>query len=110
MYDYYGSQDGDLKAVSETVAAAVGAELSRRESSYIGEYYQFKSASGEELAVRANLLTDEDGEFYQWPEYSGYVTVVYARAGDSSWLDETRAQLAGVAGLVFLAREDGDAA
>jgi hypothetical protein len=81
-------------------------ELSRRESSYIGEYYQFKSGSGEELAVRANLLADEDGEFYQWPEYADHVTIVYARAGDSSWLEETRVRLSDVDGLVFIGRED----
>lgn len=106
MYDYYGSQDRDLKAVGDAVAASADVELSRRESSYIGEYYQFKSGSGEELVVRANLLADEDGEFYQWPEYSGYVTIVYTRASESPWLDETRSRLAGVEGLVFLARED----
>ena len=109
MYDYYGSRDRDLKAVRDAVAASMGVELSYHESSYIGEYYEFergKSGFGEEIAVRANLLTDEDGEFYQWPEYSDYVTVVYARARETSWLDETRSRLTAVDGLVFLARDE----
>jgi hypothetical protein len=70
IYDYYGSQEPDIDRVRNLITDSTGPSFTRRDSSYIGEYYLANGEEGEELTIRPNDLEDEEGHFLRWPEHS----------------------------------------
>jgi hypothetical protein len=108
VYDYYGSRELPPERVSAAVAAATGVSFTRRESSYVGEYYHVKVARGQELTVEPNELSDEDGSFLRREEFAAYQTIVTAKqvletgTEPPDFLDDVRDKLRAVPDLEFL--------
>jgi hypothetical protein len=112
VYDFYGSRDPDLQRVSQRVASAASRAFTRRESSYIGEYYLSGFGETLELSVESNELDDDGWRHFQWKEYADYPSILVAKLiltdpdQSQSPLDELREQLANVDDVLFLGHEE----
>ncbi|HLU28244.1 MAG TPA: hypothetical protein VKZ65_07375 [Glycomyces sp.] len=69
----YGVESEELDAVAEALEVSLGERFQPRESSYLGDYWQGRSASSK---IRVVSQRDAHGEA-QEPEFGGYGVLVY---------------------------------
>jgi hypothetical protein len=103
-YDLYGVRDLSTESLRSAVESALNISFSLHESYFLGgDYLLFSGSVGEELRIRTNEISDEDGSFLTEPDFGDYVTLLsISRALDG---DSIRERLASIPGLDFLRRE-----
>jgi hypothetical protein len=110
IFDLYGSRELDQETLRGLISDVVEMEFHPHSSSYVGNYYMTRGMSGEELTIKSNELEDEEGVFYQEPEFPDYKTLLVAAQnfaelpGSTPTLDGLRAKLSRLPELVFLRR------
>jgi hypothetical protein len=113
VFDFYGSPDGDARAVSDRIAAAAGIEFTPRISADRGKYYLAVTGRGSEICVESNQARDEDGTFDKQPADARCRTLLLAWHRAPTWaaaeaeLDTLCALLAAVDDVEFLRRKRG---
>jgi hypothetical protein len=75
VFFLYGSM-ADLEETSGRLERDLGIPFDGHDSAYFGGYYQAKTGTGEEISIKNNKLKDSDGEYFQYPEYSEFPTIL----------------------------------
>ncbi|GAA4225051.1 hypothetical protein GCM10022254_06080 [Actinomadura meridiana] len=106
IYDLYGTRVESLDQLLGPLSVVLGITWEERESDYRGVYHRASAVAygGKDLVLQSNRLTDEDGDYFQVPEYPDYGLLLFVNRCTGA--DEVRDRLAaGLPEWAFLRRK-----
>lgn len=74
-FELYGWRQMPLDAAQQLVGDALGIDFTLHSSSYVGEYYLSKDATGRRISIQENRQDDEG--YYIEEDHREFTTLVY---------------------------------